>query len=843
MTLPFTIQTAWPAVLLAAVPLLFWLARPSRTRLGRLHLLVATMLRSLAIVALALALMRPQWNASSGDVSVVYAVDVSRSVSSAFIEAAISWIEQADREGAPAQARYLAFADHAVILSRPADIRSLAVTENSVRGTAANPNVIDQAATNIEQALDAALMGLDRDRAKRIVLLTDGNRTAGDVWRILPRLTQAHVRVYPIPAKVREDNDAWVAGIDVPADIHSGEPVTVTVRVISGIDTMARVSLEEAKSVLGRRNVQLKAGLNRVAFEVRLARAGSVTLSAEVVAKGDTVADNNRMQHSVWVKARPRVLYVEGGQAEAARYLAGALTGQGIDVRVISPAALPASAAGLAAYHAVILSDTPAKALSPDGMQAIESYVRDLGGGLLFASGENVHGEQGYSGTAVEQVLPVQFRAQEKRKNLALVIALDRSYSMKGRKMEMAKEATRATLDLLEEQHRFAVVAFDSQTYVAVPMQYVRSRRKAEDQISRIQASGQTNIYPALGIVYRLLQKTDSKAKHLILLSDGDTHPADFETLVKRMAGEKIVVSTVAVGADADRTLMSDIAKWGKGRAYVAESAESIPQIFIEETERAVRSNLLEESFKPAVKHRSGAFRGMDVEKLPELRGYVSSKARDHAEVLLATPSGAPLLVRWQYGLGKSVGFTSDVKNRWASNWIEWPGYGKFWAQQVRDLMRRDPGEELDFRVAREGSEAVVRLSMLAPDGNYRNGLAPQVRISRPDGGTATVGLVQTGAGVYQVRLPVDRSTQAERLNLSSRRGCRSKWRFVRVRVPCIRIIQTNIAHSRPTSNCWTRSPTQRGGKLRHPSPKCSRSKATRAGPPNPYGHGLQRWH
>ncbi len=247
-------------------------------------------------------------------------------------------------------------------------------------------------------------------------------------------------------------------------------------------------------------------------------------------------------------------------------------------------------------------------------MQAIESYVRDLGGGLLFASGENVHGEQGYSDTAVEKVLPVQFRAQEKRKDLALVIALDRSYSMKGRKMEMAKEAARAALDLLEEQHRFGVVAFDSQTYIAVPIQYVRSRRKAEDQISRIQASGQTNIYPALGIVYRLLQKTESKAKHVILLSDGDTHPADFETLVKRMAAEKIVVSTVAVGADADRVLMADIAKWGKGRAYVAQNAESIPQIFIEETERAVRSNLLEESFRPVVKHRSAVFRGLEVD-------------------------------------------------------------------------------------------------------------------------------------------------------------------------------------------------------------------------------------
>ncbi len=766
MTLPLIVESVWPVAFFAAVPLLFWMGHKSRTRLGRRHLLVATILRSLAIVSLALALMRPQWNGQSGDVSVIYALDVSRSVSSSFIDAAIKWIDQADQEGRPAHARYLAFADHAILLQKPSDIRNLAVTEAGTRGASADAGVIDQTATNLERALDTALMGLDPDRAKRIVLLTDGNQTAGDVWRVLPRLTRANVRVYPIPAKAREDNDAWIAGIEAPAETHSGEPVTVTVRVVSVIETPAQVSLKSANAVLGKRKVQLKAGLNRVDFEAKLARAGAMTLTAEVVAKGDSVSENNRMQQSIWVNARPRILYIEGGEAASARYLADALAGQGIDTRVIAPAALPASAAELAAYDAVILSDTPAKDLTPDGMQAIESYVRDLGGGLLFASGENVYGEQGYSDTAVEKVLPVQFRAQEKRKDLALVIALDRSYSMKGRKMEMAKEATRAALDLLEEQHRFGVVAFDSQTYIAVPMQYVRSKRKAEDQISRIQASGQTNIYPALGIVYRLLQKTDSKAKHVILLSDGDTRPADFETLVKRMSAEKIVVSTVAVGADADRALMSDIAKWGKGRAYVAENAESIPQIFIEETERAVRSNLLEESFRPVVRHSSVAFRGIEMDRLPELRGFVSSKARDHAEVLLTSPSGAPLLVRWQYGLGKTVVFTSDVKNRWAANWLDWPRFGKFWAQQARDVMRRDSGEALDFRVVREGGEALIRLSVLTPDGNFRNGLAPQVKVSRPDGSTSIFGLRQSGAGAYQARMPFDRSVLAERFEL-----------------------------------------------------------------------------
>jgi uncharacterized membrane protein len=464
--------------------------------------------------------------------------------------------------------------------------------------------------------------------------------------------------------------------------------------------------------------------------------------------------ENNVVRQSAWVGSRSRVLYVEG-QSGSAGYLREALAAEGIDTGMLAPADLPDNAAGLAAYDALILSDVPAKALAPAQMQAIESYVRDQGGGLLFASGENVFGEQGYSDTAVENILPVQFRAQEKRKDLALVIALDRSYSMKGRKMELAKEATRASLDLLEEQHQFAVVAFDSQTYIAVPMQFVRAKRKAEDQISRIQASGQTNIYPALGIVYRLLQKAEAKTKHVILLSDGDTHPADFEGLLKRMTGDKIVVSTVAIGEAADRELMANIARWGNGRSYATVSAEAIPQIFIEETQRAVRANLLEEAFKPVLKRRMAAFEGIDIAQAPELKGFVASRARDNAEVLLTTPSESPLLARWQYGLGKTVVFTSDVKNRWAAQWLEWPGYGKLWAQVVREVMRRDSGEQLDFRVDREGADAIVTLSALTSDGRFRGDLAPQVRMTGPDGSAATLQLPRTGAGIYRLRVPL----------------------------------------------------------------------------------------
>lgn len=764
MSFPIVFQSLWPLVLLLAIPLLWWIASRTRTNLGHRHLLVVGTLRAAAIAFLALALMRPQWIADATEVSVVYALDVSRSVSSPFIESALDWIGEADRTGKPVQSGYLAFADRPRLFGQASDLRNLAVTEGEFQA-----GVIDQAATNLERALDEALLALDRDRIKRVVLLTDGNQTDGDVWRVLPRLKQAGVRVYPVPARVRDEGDTWLDGIEVPASVRSDEPVTVNVRVFSPRPVRAQVRLNSGRTRLGSRSVSLVPGLNRVAFEIKLPQRGNATLSAELAVEGDRVAENNRVQQSVWVGVRPQVLYVEG-QPASARYLRDALAGEGIEVKVAAVTEIPRSLAALTVYDALILSDVPARAIAAPAMQAIEAYVRD-GGGLLFASGENVFGEQGYAGTTIEDVLPVEFSAQEKRKDFALVVAMDRSYSMKGRKMELAKEAARASLDLLEEQHQFAVVAFDSQTHISVPMQSVRSKRKAEDQISRIQASGQTNIYPALGIVYRMLQKTEAKAKHVILLSDGDTHPADFEGLVKRMAAENIVVSTVAIGEAADRELMGNIAAWGNGRALFTVSAEALPQIFIEETQRAVRSNFLEESFKPTVRRPMGAFRGVDFALVPELQGYVSTKPRDTAEVSLVSPNGAPILARWQYGLGKAVVFTSDVKNRWASKWIEWPGYGRLWAQLVREIMRRDSGEQLDFRVAREGSEAVVSLSALTPDGRFRSDLAPMVRVTLADGSSVSMPMRQTGAGSYSLRMPARGAATPVRFELEPSAG------------------------------------------------------------------------
>ncbi len=741
----------WPLWLVALLPLLWWISLRSRTNLGGRRLTLGTVLRSAALTALVLALLRPVWTAPITQISVVYVLDVSRSVASGFVQSALRFIEQADREGAPALSRYVVFAERARLTARREDIPKMGV---SAAPDADRNRLLYQGATNLELALDEALLGLDPTRVKRVVVMTDGNQTDGDVWRVVPRLAAEGVRVFTFPATPQTQADAWIESMEVPEVVRRDEPLTVTVNVISQQRTPARVGLRAQGQLLTARNVILERGANAIALDARLRQVGAVRLSAQVRAQADTLPANDQLEQSVWVDPRPRVLYAEG-QPAASKYLRDALAREGLDVSAVGTAGLPATSGALDAFDAVIVSDVSPQSAGAAQMQALRGYVRDRGGGLIFVAGENTFGESGFANSALEKVLPVEFKSQDKRRDLALVLCLDRSYSMKGRPIALAKAGARAALDMLDEQHYFGVIAFDSQPHDAVPLQYVRSKRRAEDLIDRIQASGQTNIYPALAIAWRTLQNNSAKRKHVILLSDGDTAPADFDRLLKRMREAKITVSTVTIGRSGDPELMARIAELGGGKSYLAEDIEQVPQLFVEDTRNVSQTSLIEAPFRPLTKRKVEAVRGLDFARAPPLLGFASTKVKEGAEVVLTTAADAPILVRWQYGLGRAVLFASDVKNRWAVNWLGWDGYGKFWAQLTRDTMRRDTREQTVFRVTREGEEASVSLRLIGARGSWRNNLSPRVRVTGPDGAKAELVLRQTGPGHYAARMPV----------------------------------------------------------------------------------------
>ncbi len=295
-----SVESLWPLWLLALLPLIWWASVRTRSSLGRRHLAVATVLRSAALLFVVLALLRPVWTAPATQASVVYALDVSRSVASGFVQSALQFAQRANSEAKPEAVRYVVFAERPRMVTRAEDVPQVAVSDAP---QADRTRLLYQGATNLERALDQSLLGLDPDRVKRVVLFTDGNQTDGDVWRALPRLVAQGVRVFPFAATPQTRTDAWIEAMDLPDNVRRDEPVSVTVRVFSQQQTRARVRLSAAGQALAGRDVALEPGENSVVLPVRLRRAGVVTLSAQVQAQGDALPDNDRLEQALWVGA------------------------------------------------------------------------------------------------------------------------------------------------------------------------------------------------------------------------------------------------------------------------------------------------------------------------------------------------------------------------------------------------------------------------------------------------------------------------------------------------------------------------------------------------------------
>ncbi len=735
----------WPIFGLVAVPFIWRLSQHSTLGSSPRHRAVAASFRIGVVVLLVSALIEPVWHRSGKWMSVVYALDVSRSIDPAFVGTAIDWIASTNAEGDPAHAAFIAFGGSARAVATVEGIRSVEVSADGANRS------INQSVTNLEAAVTRAFRTFDPRYLKRLVLITDGNENAGNVSRVLGEALENEVRVFTLPATVRGEGDSWIESIDLPGEIREQEPVTATVRVFSRVATTATVELVGDDGTLETREVRLEPGLNEVDFEVRLPAGGAGTLSGRLQSENDPFAPNDLHTQAISVGARPRILYVEGRLASA-RYLRDALSSEGMDVAVVGAESLPETAAALEGFDLVLLSDVPMDALGVNQVNAIVEYVRDSGGGFIFAAGESSYGEAGYAGSEIEELLPVWFELNEERKELALIIVLDKSYSMVGPKLELSKEAAKAALDLLEPTHSFGLVTFDDTPYVTVPLQLAVEKPRMNDFISRIIAGSQTNIYPALEMAFASLEDSEAEIRHIILLSDGKTYADDYEQLVSLMADSDITVSSVAVGQEADRELLANIATWGRGRSYFIEDAERVPRIFIQETQIASQSTLVEEAIETTVVTSVEAFTDIDLDAAPPLRGYVRTLAKETAEVLIQSDSENPLLARWRYGLGRTAVFTSDVKNRWAADWLTWEGYGKFWSQLVRETMRRDGGEELDFVVERVGNEALITVSALTEEGAYRTDLDPRLRVVGPGGEETSLSFQQVGPGTFQAR-------------------------------------------------------------------------------------------
>jgi len=754
--------TAGALWLLLVVPAVWFTLRFSRTNFGPRQRLVQAGLRSLLLTALVFALARPVVSSGSNRLSIVYLVDVSHSIASKSITDAATRIDALTAELRPDHAKVLAFGTNVAVMDGTAMLRDLAAK------SATDPSgPVRRESSDIDQALRQARAELLPGHVVRIVLFTDGRATSGELTDATAQLAAAGVRVFVEPLSPRDLGDTWVDRIGLPDRLAAGALVTATVDIGSQRAGKALVELRIGDTIVASQAADLSIGTTAVPIDVTFKDVGAQRVDAVVTMSGDPLATNNRLAREALVADRTRVLYVEGAP-QSARYLAGALTGSGFDVTVRTPAGLPQQAADLQSWDAMIVSDIARSAMSDAAMKAMSQWVEQDGGGLLVAGGDSVFGEgpegaknTGYRNTELERIAPTTFERKDEPE-VALIIVLDKSWSMAGAVMELCKAAAQAAIDVLGDPQLVGVVTFNDQLNWDVTLRNVgKNREQIRKAVSAIEPSGHTLIYPAIEQAFLALKDAHARAKHVVLLSDGRSYPDDYEGLVKKMVEAKMTVSSIAVGPAADVELLSNIAKWGKGRGYTVEDAKEVPQIFVKEAKNAATPAFDEKPLKPVVKFR-GFLEGVDMAGAPSLRGRTATVMKDNAIQLVATESGDPLLAFWPIGLGRTAVFASDVKDRWATDWLKWKGYAPFFASVLRAIARpRPPAGGVEVRVgAASGSARTIDIAIESrdPHGNYADRLKPAVTLRAEDGTTATRVARQVLPGRYEASVIADAS-------------------------------------------------------------------------------------
>jgi uncharacterized membrane protein len=711
--------------------------------------------RAAAVALLAWALAQPQFTRWLDRQNVFFLLDVSESVSLAARETAYRWVAAArDDMKRGDRAGLIAFAGEPR-LAEP------------LRPKPAFPRPEPMAAsraTNVARAIQLAQASLPRGEANRIVLVSDGRENAGMALLAAQAAKDAGIPIYYVPVGLTFPQEVVLEQLLLPNEVKFGEPFQAKAVVNSVKETAGRLSLYRNGQFLGSQVVRLNAGKNVLAYRQSLEQAGVHVYQALVEVEGDVIDENNRAIGITVVRGKPQVLLVDKEAAQA-QNLVNALRSQYIDVKLVGPDGLPTAMAGLDKYDGVILSNVSSLRMTRQQMMLVRDYVRDQGGGLIMIGGEESFGVGGFYRTPIEEALPVTMDVKQKVEipSLAVMLVIDRSGSMamgmrdndKINKLEVAKEAAHLVVDLLDERNEVGVLSFDTEFVWHVPLRPARDKQAIHREISAIKAGGGTDGYPAVREAYKALFDRDALLKHVIFLSDGQMTRGDFAALIRRMVKDKITVSGVAIGSDADVQLMADVSKWGRGRFYFTEETSAVPRIFTLETQLASKASLIEQPFRPILTgpHHE-TIQDIDWAKSPPLGGYVATTLKGAAEQVLMTHQEDPLLAAWRYGLGRAVAFTADAKAKWGILWLRWRDYNKFWAQVVRWTLRASTRSDTTVSVDRRDGQAVVTVEGIDTRGEFINFLDGQLGVVNPDKRQSVVELEQVAPGRYRGVFP-----------------------------------------------------------------------------------------
>jgi uncharacterized membrane protein len=764
----------WLLLLLLLVPC-FVLAQRSISGQGRVKATVTFALRTLVIFALALALAHPIWEKKGEGLTVSIILDRSQSIPAPLKRQTVEFLQRAAEAKENREDRVAV-----ITVARDANITAM---PDRLSAVDAGGDDGDVTATNLAAGLRMALAIMPDDTANRIVLASDGNETVESVLAAAEIARANNVPVDVLIPEYEHGNEVIFERLVAPARARQGQSVSVKMALRSQADTTGTVYLSmngEPLDLNGDETgdglrIALEPGLKVVPVTIGLDTGGPQEFEAIFEPddpRSDMIDRNNSAVAVTFVGHEGKVLIIESEEGEGA-LLARAMKDADIEIDVADPdAALAGGIVALSAYDAVVLATTPRWGFSDEQDRALHAYVHDLGGGLVMLGGPESFGAGGWIDSELAKTLPVKLDPPQTRQMPRGALALIMHSCEMPQGNYWGQQVAIAAINALSRLDYVGIVEYNWNPGVqnvngaswAYPMQVVGDKGGAIAAAKKMVVGDMPDFSASMTLAIsgpgNCLTSVRAGQKHAIIISDGDPSPPS-KALLNQYVAEKVTVTTIMVaghGSAIDRSRMQQVAQTTGGRFYNITNPRQLPQIFIKEAQIVSRSLIQEgEVYRPQIVSRlPGPIDGFSA--VPALEGYILTARREglaQTPIAVATMEEGqatldPVYAHWNYGLGKTIAFTSDLAGRWGAQWAGWAEFQAFWEQSMRWVMRPSSPSNMLVNTRIEGDRAIVEIEALEADASYMNFMSMNAVVINPDTSTSRLPLHQTGPGKYR---------------------------------------------------------------------------------------------
>jgi Ca-activated chloride channel homolog len=697
---------------------------------------LALALKTLAFLAIILALAEPKFTLPETKMAVAVLVDTSASVSSQDLARASELAATLEKARGRHWIRVLPFAR---------SVRNLAPAEQGRGWQLQYTSGEAGRATDLEAAISEAVTSLPSGLVPRLVLISDGNENTGSITRAAWQAQHLGIPIDTFALEGRARPNLRLESVSLPTLAFTGEQFPVDLNVSSPKAVTGTVEISAEGKLLGSNRVALEQGSNQIRVHATLATAGALNLSGLI--RADSLGEI-RFDRAVTLR-RPKVLFITQDPEGTEKHLLDTLAAAQFNVdRTGDP-----SQGTLSDYQIVVFNNQDLESLSVTRKDEIEKFVKQ-GGGLLVIAGErNTYNDAKKVEDALDRAMPAKLAPPRSPEGTAVILIIDKSSSMEGKKIELARLAAIGVVENLRPIDQVGVLIFDNSFQWAVPMRRAEDKSLIKRLISGIVPDGGTQIAPALAEAYRKVLPSKATFKHIVLLTDGISEEGDSLDLSKEALAQHVTISTVGLGQDVNRAYLEKVASTAGGKSYFLNEPSGLEQILLKDVMEHTGSTAVEKTLRPVVAKNVEILDGVGIDSAPALKGYVRFIAKPSADTILKIDEKEPLLVRWQYGLGRSVVFGSDAKSRWAADWVTWKGFDKFWTNVFRDLLPHAEAGEAQAEFDSASGDLVV---------NYRLGkdveepkTLPAVFVFGPNGFQRPLPLTKLAGKSYRGSIPI----------------------------------------------------------------------------------------